>query len=130
MKTIKAKSGKNATIKKSIFKKLFAVKFEIKEKGKKIAWGFLYLIYAERHKEPYALLENIYVEKEHRSRGFGSALIKEIIKEAKKYRCYKIIGTSKFTNVSAHGFYERLGFKKIGYEFRMDLRKSKIIQRD
>jgi len=117
-------------IKKSIVKKAYAVKFEIKDKGKKIAWAYLYLIFQDRHKEPYGLMENVYVEKEYRSSGLGSKLTKMVIAEAKKRKCYKVIGTSKFSNEGAHRFYERLGLKKIGYEFRMDLIKSKPKQRD
>jgi len=117
-------------IKKSIVKKSYAVKFEIKNKGKKIAWAYLYIVFQDRHKEPYALLENVYVEKEFRSAGLGTKLVAMAIKEAKKRKCYKIIGTSKFSNTGAHKFYQRFGLKKIGYEFRMDLIKSEPKQRD
>ena len=115
---------------KSIIKKSYAVKFEIKEKGKNIAWAYLYIIFQDRHKEPYALLENVYVEQEHRSLGLGSKLTEMVIKEAKKRKCYKLIGTSKFINEGAHRFYERFGLKKIGYEFRLDIIKSMPKQRD
>ena len=102
----------------------------MKEAGKTIAWGYLYLIFQDRHREPYGLLENIYVEKEYRSRGLGSLLIRQMIAEAKKKKCYKLIGTSKMANADAHKFYERLGFEKMGYEFRMDLKKSRPLQHD
>lgn len=115
---------------KTIKKKSYAVKFEIKDKGKKIAWAYLYIIFQDRHNEPYGMLENVYVEREYRKLGLGSKLIEKAILEAKKRRCYKIIGTSKFKNTGAHRFYERFGLKKIGYEFRMDIIKSKPKQRD
>ena len=117
-------------LKKSIFKKPYAVKFEMREGGKKIAWGYLYLIFQDRHAEPYGFLENVYVEKEYRSRGLGSMLIRHLIAEARRRKCYKLIGTSKAGNTEAHRFYEKLGLKKIGYEFRMDLKKSRALQRD
>jgi len=115
---------------KTISKKSYAVKFEITEQGKKIAWAYLYVIFQDRHKEPYGLVENVYVEKEHRDKGLGSKLLVLLIKEAKKRNCYKIIGTSKKKNVGAHRFYERFGLNKIGFEFRLDLKKSKPKQRD
>ena len=117
-------------LKKSIVKKPYAVKFEMREGGKAIAWGYLYIIFQDRHREPYGMLENVYVEKEHRSRGLGSMLIRHLIAEAKKRNCYKLIGTSKTENTAAHRFYARMGFKKMGYEFRMDLKKSRALQRD
>lgn len=125
-----SKDCKIMKIEKKIVKKSYAVKFEFKNKGKKIAWAYLYIIFQDRHKEPYALLENVYVEKEYRSAGLGRQLIDLALKEAKKRKCYKVVGTSKFTNEGAHKFYERFGLKKIGYEFRLDLRKSKPKQRD
>ena len=124
------KMGKQAAIKKSLYKKPFALKFEVKDKKKLVAWGFLYFIFAYRHKEPYGVMDNVYVEKEYRSHGFGSKIIKEIIKEAKRRGCYKLIGYSRYSNTRAHSFYLKLGFKKTGYEFRMDLKKSKTLQRD
>ena len=75
-------------------------------------------------------MENVYVEKEYRSFGLGKKLVKIIINEAKKRNCYKIIGTSKISKTNIHSFYEHLGFHKMGYEFRIDLKKSKPLQRD
>jgi GNAT superfamily N-acetyltransferase len=115
---------------KTLVKKSYAVKLEFWEAKKRLAWAFLYVIFQDRHKEPYGLLENVYVEKEYRSLGLGTKLTGLAIKEAKKRKCYKLIGTSKFTNTGAHRFYERFGLKKIGYEFRIDFKKSKPLTRD
>ena len=115
---------------RSIFKKPYAIKFEIREKRKKVAWAYLYFIFQDRHREPYGLMENVYVEQEYRNRGYGTVLIKEVIAEAKKRKCYKVIGTSKDANTVAHRFYERFRFKNVGVEFRIDLKKSKPLQRD
>lgn len=118
------------TLKKSIIKKPYAVKWEARERRKTIAWAYLYLIFQDRHPEPYGLMENVYVEKEYRDRGIGTVLIRAVITEAKKRKCYKLIGTSKTENIGAHRFYERFHFKKVGYEFRMDLKKSPPLQKD
>lgn len=121
---------KNMRLTQSLFKKAYAIKFEMRADDKKAAWGYLYLIFQDRHREPYGLMENIYVEPEYRNRGLGSTLIARIIREARRRKCYKLIGTSKSENTGAHRFYERSGFKKVGYEFRMDLKKSNPLQRD
>ncbi len=117
-------------ITKLVSKKPYVVKFECRENGKKIAWAFLYVIFQDRHKEPYGLMENVYVEQEYRGRGLGSRLVKLVMREARKRKCYKLIGTSKFANADAHKFYQRFGIKKVGYEFRLDLKKSTPRQRD
>lgn len=117
-------------LRRFVEKKSFAVKYEAREGRKKIAWGYLYVIFQDRHAEPYGLLENVYVEAERRNKGLGRTIVRALIAEAKKQRCYKIIGTSKAANTNAHRFYERLGFKNVGYEFRMDLKKSRPLQRD
>lgn len=117
-------------LQKSIEKKSFAVKYEIRDEGKKIAWAYLYVIFQDRHREPYGLMENVYVEREYRNHGLGGELVRAIIAEAKKRKCYKLIGTSKTGNRDAHRFYKRFGFKKFGYEFRMDFKKSPPLQRD
>lgn len=118
------------TLRKTIVKKPYAVKWEVRERGKKIAWAYLYLIFQDRHREPYGLMENVYVGKEYRDRGIGTLLVRAIIDEAKKRKCYKLIGTSKMKNTAAHRFYKRSGFKKIGYEFRMDLAASRPLQQE
>jgi GNAT superfamily N-acetyltransferase len=117
-------------ITRTVDRRSYAVKFEARDGARKIAWGYLYIIFQDRHREPYGLMENIYVEKEYRGGGVGSGIIRRIIAEAKKRRCYKLIGTSKTRNTAAHRFYERLGFARAGYEFRMDLKKSLPLQRD
>lgn len=116
--------------KKEIKKEAFAVKIILEEDDKILGWAYIYIMFADRHTEPYAYLENVYVEAEYRSRGLGTELVKLAIAEAKERGCYKIIGTSKLEKVQVHEFYERHGFKKMGFEFRMDLKESDILTRD
>lgn len=73
------------------------------------------------HGQPYALLEGMIVDKKQRGKGIGTALSKKIIELAKEKDCYKIIFTSGTDRADIHKFYENLGFKKWGLEFRMDL---------
>ena len=118
-------------IKKEIKRDGYAVKIALEEGGIVMAWAYIYIMFQDRHPEPYAYLENVYVEPEYRARGLGTQLVKLAIAEAKEQGCYKIIGTSKMQKVEVHTWYERHGFVKMGYEFRLDLIKdSKVITKD
>lgn len=92
------------------------------ENGREIGRCFIFLIKNELHEEPYALLEDVYVLEEYRSQGIGTTLVKKAIELAREKGCYKILATSRFERDYIHKWYEKLGFKKFGYEFRMDLK--------
>ncbi len=98
-----------------------AVKLEIKEGKKIVGRAFLYIIKNNLHKQPYGLLEDLFLEEDYRSKGLGKLLVLEVIAEAKKRKLYKLVGTSRTFRTPVHGFYEKMGFKKWGFEFRMDL---------
>jgi GNAT superfamily N-acetyltransferase len=102
-------------------RKTSSVKIELVDGKKKIGRAFLYLIKNDLHNKPYGLMEDVFVNPAMRGQGLGTLLIKEVIKTAKKYHCYKLIGNSRTANEKAHKLYERLGFKRHGFEFRMDL---------
>jgi GNAT superfamily N-acetyltransferase len=108
----------------------FAVKFLAMENHKPVGWAYLYVLKNDRHEEPFGFLENVYVEKEYRSQGVGSQLVKEATEEAKKLGCYKLVGTSRHAKTEIHEFYKRLGFAEHGLEFRIDFKDSEIKQRD
>ena len=72
--------------------------------------------------KPYAYLEGLVVDKDFRQKGIGTALLAKLVELAKSKGCYKFVGTSRFTNEDVHHFYEKSGFKKWGWEFRMDLK--------
>lgn len=96
--------------------------FVTDENGREIGRCFVFLIKNDLHKEPYALLEDVFVVEEERSKGIGTTLVKKAIELAKEKGCYKILATSRFEREHIHKWYEKLGFKKFGFEFRMDLR--------
>ncbi|OGY79746.1 MAG: hypothetical protein A3B74_01735 [Candidatus Kerfeldbacteria bacterium RIFCSPHIGHO2_02_FULL_42_14] len=110
--------------------KAIAIKIEANEDKKIAGWAYLYVLYSDRHDEPYGFLENLYVEKKYRGRGFGTELVQRVIEEARKQGCYKLIGTTRYAKREVHAFYQHLGFKNFGIEFRMDLAKSKVKQSD
>ncbi|MGC8993550.1 MAG: GNAT family N-acetyltransferase [Candidatus Aenigmatarchaeota archaeon] len=98
------------------------IKISFEENGKEVGRCFIYLIKNDLHEEPYALLEDVFVDENFRGRGIGTELVKKAIEKAKSLGCYKIIATSRFERENIHSWYEKLGFKKFGFEFRMDLK--------
>ena len=98
-----------------------AIRLSAAENGGELGAMYLYLIRNDSHKEPYGFLEDLLVKEEHRKKGIGTLLVKEAIAEAKRLGCYKIIGTSRMARENVHAWYEKLGLKKHGYEFRLDL---------
>lgn len=93
----------------------------LKEENKDIARLRIYFIYNDLHQQPYALMEDLFVQEEFRGKGQGKALVQAAIEEAKKRKCYKIIATSRYEREKVHKFYQQLGFKDYGKEFRMEL---------
>ena len=90
--------------------------------GEKIlATCLVFYIHVPVRGRSFAFVEGLVVDETTRGRGIGSAMLSECVKLARKRDCYKIIFTSGFDRQQAHGLYEKLGFKKWGFEFRMDL---------
>lgn len=95
-----------------------------------VGWVFLFLIQNDRHKEPYGLLENLYVDQDFRGCGVARLLIRKVIDEAKKYNCYKLLTQSRHSKEYLHGVYERYGFFEHGKNFRMNFIDSIPQQKD
>lgn len=91
------------------------------DSGKIVGTGTIYYIEVAIRARPYAFLEGFVVNKNMRGRGIGTALLKEAADHARAKNCYKILFTSGTDRTDAHKLYEKLGFKKWGLEFRMDL---------
>ncbi len=99
-----------------------SIKFFVMDGGIEVGRATLYLVENDLHNKPYGLLEDVFVDESARSKGIGTELVIKVIKEAKAQKCHKLIGTSRFTRENVHKWYEKLGFDKHGYEFRMDLK--------
>lgn len=117
-------------IKKEIKNDSYAIKIFAEEDGKILGWAYVIIIKNDRHNEPYALLENVYVEIEGRGGGLGNKLVLSAIEEAKNCGCYKMLATSRHGREDLHKWYQKLGFRDHGVEFRVDLIDSKPNQRD
>ena len=62
-------------------------------------------------------LSELIINESQRGKGFGTKLLKEIIKKSKKLGCKEIQFPSTFKRKKAHKFYETLGFKTTAYFF-------------
>ncbi|MBT4446279.1 GNAT family N-acetyltransferase [archaeon] len=91
------------------------------DSDQEIARAYIFLITNDLHDQPYALLEDVFVAEEHRGKGFGKQLIEHAVKKARDLGCYKLIGTSRNERPKVHQFYEKLGFDRHGFEFRLNL---------
>lgn len=81
----------------------------------------VYYIKAAARGKPYALLEGLVVDEKQRHHGIGSQLFNKCVEMARNKNCYKMIFTSGTDRKETHSFYEKIGFKKWGVEFRKDL---------
>ena len=98
-----------------------AVRFSMKEGDVEVAHAWLYLIHNDLHEEPFGLLEDLCVDEAHRGKGITSKLLTEIIAQAKKLRCYKLIATSRIEHEEVHKLYLGNGFTKWGHVLRLEL---------
>jgi GNAT superfamily N-acetyltransferase len=96
------------------------MRFAVNEDGQELGHAYLYLIKNDGRSSPCGLMEDVFVAESARSKGVGTKLVKLVIEEAKKRGCYKLLGTSRYARPEVHAWYEKLGFKDYGKEFRMD----------
>lgn len=92
----------------------------IKQDKELITSGYLYPIHT-----PigciYGLIDDVVTEDKYKNMSFEYIFLNLVITYAKKLNMYKVIINSKFDEVSSHKLYESVGFKKNGYELRMEL---------
>ncbi len=100
------------------------IKFSIEKNNKEVARAFLYLMKNDLHKRPFGLMEDVFIDESLRGKGYGTEIVKELIKEAKKQNCYKLIATSRYARDRVHKLYKKLGFQDWGKEFRINLEKE------
>lgn len=98
-------------------------RFSAERDGREVGHAWLHLIENDLHHRPYGLLEDVWVDEDHRSHGVGAEMVAAVKECAKlEHGCYKLIATSRDdgTRDWVHAWYLRLGFKDWGTEFRMD----------
>lgn len=57
-----------------------------------------------------AQVENVVVDRAHRSRGVGETMMRYAVDRARERKAFRVQLTSNKTRTRAHAFYERLGF--------------------
>lgn len=100
--------------------KVKGLRFSVIIKNKEVGRAFLYILINDLHERSFGFLEDVYVNENLRGQGVGTQLLNQVIDEAKKRKCYKIIATSRHNRPRVHKLYERIGFKNRGIEFRLD----------
>ncbi|MBI4450445.1 GNAT family N-acetyltransferase [Candidatus Woesearchaeota archaeon] len=96
------------------------IKFYAEQDGREVARVFLYVLTNELHPAPFGFMEDVFVEEQMRGKGIGSALVEQVIEEAQRRGCYKLICTSRHEKDAVHDMYMRLGFTDHGKEFRIN----------
>ena len=99
-----------------------AFRFSITRDDTSIAHAWLYLVHNDLHSEPFGLLEDLWVDEAHRGQGIASELLGHVVEKAKSAQCYKLIANSRSERTHVHQLYEKIGFKKWGHEFRLELK--------
>lgn len=107
-------------ISKSVDRKSFAIKFVVEDEGRSVGRAYLYILRNDLHDAPFGFLEDVYVDEICRGQGIGKSLVQAVVAEAVSQKCYKLICTSRYSS-SVHSFYEKLGFRDHGKEFRIDI---------
>ncbi len=70
---------------------------------------------------PSALVESVVVDPSLQGRGVGQAMMDHAMLIAREKGCYKLALSSNLKRVRAHAFYEKLGYRRYGYSFGIDL---------
>ncbi|EUB94861.1 GCN5-related N-acetyltransferase [Rhizobium sp. CF080] len=68
------------------------------------------------------ILEAVQTRSDMRGRGIGARMIHHAIEEARRRDCRTVQLTSNMARTDAHRFYERLGFAKSHFGFKMKLK--------
>jgi GNAT superfamily N-acetyltransferase len=67
------------------------------------------------------LIEDVVVLQSLQGKGIGKQMMQFAIETCKEKLCYKVCLSSNLKRQNAHIFYEKIGFKKHGYSFIMEL---------
>jgi GNAT superfamily N-acetyltransferase len=68
---------------------------------------------------PWAIMENLVVDRRHRRGGLGRALMEEVVRRAQDAGCYKVQLLSNVARTAAHELYGSLGFEPSARGYRL-----------
>jgi GNAT superfamily N-acetyltransferase len=97
------------------------IKIAVYEEDKEIGIAIVYIIDNPNRGIKYGMLQEVMISPEHRGKGIGTQLIQKALDTAKDAGCYKVLASSRFERENVHKLYERFGFVKHGFDFRLDL---------
>ncbi len=95
----------------------------VAEHDKQIVGSFVLLIMAKLGHlgAPEAIVEDVVVDPALHGGGIGQAMMQFAADIARTKNCYKLVLSSNVKRTAAHGFYEKLGFERHGYSYRLSL---------
>jgi GNAT superfamily N-acetyltransferase len=73
---------------------------------------------------PSGIVEDVVVAPQRQGHGIGQAMMRFALARCREKRCYKLVLSSNAKRARAHAFYEKLGFARHGYSFRVDLDRA------
>lgn len=97
------------------------IRLSLREEGKEVGRAWLYVLRNDLHDRPFGFVEDVFIDASCRGKGYGTKLVEELIAEAKRQNCYKMVLTSRNVKPEVHRFYDKCGFAEWGKEFRLDL---------
>ena len=68
-----------------------------------------------------AIVEDVAVSPDSQGQGVGKRMMNFALEICRNKYCYKLVLSSNVKREKAHEFYEKLGFEKHGYSFKLDL---------
>jgi GNAT superfamily N-acetyltransferase len=72
---------------------------------------------------PSGIVEDVVVGPVEQGSGIGRAMMSFAIARCRDQRCYKLMLSSNARRAKAHAFYEKLGFERHGYSYRIAVSK-------
>lgn len=87
----------------------------IAEETRPMGMAIYYPDFSTHRGEAGVYVQDIWVEPAARGHGLGKRLMTEALRQQDWDARYVVLGVSP-DNMTAHGFYERLGFRRRGYE--------------
>ena len=100
---------------------IIGIRVACQENGVEVGRVRLYIFKNDAHEKPYGFLECVSVDDAYQGKGYGTALVQEVVHIARARGCYKLVLTSRERNTHIHEWYRKQGFTEWGKEFRMDL---------
>jgi len=70
---------------------------------------------------PEGVVENVAVAAHRQGDGIGRQMMRHAMAQCRARACYKLVLSSNVARGDAHRFYEKLGFVRHGFSFRVDL---------